>query len=425
MCRSFFFSFFVASSLLVAAIAAAHPLPPGDSHAGSHGVDTPSDGGHPFNPTMSFLGDFVVSWGDGAGPDAGADGFKLRGAELGLFGEVEDGYEFTGIIFFDEEQIELEEAFMVANDWISPDVSIKAGRFNLDFGQFSAIHDGELATLDKPSVLQEYIGGTLRGTGAELHWEHLSGATTMLEGTVGICQQVDSDFHGILGPVGGHHEHEELDSGVAPSREFEDFAMNARISAHLDVGSGKELEVGTSYLHAPSRVFGVGEDDIHSVDHAVHGVDVTFTSDDDSSEGGYLLQGEFLFNSKDFGDLDDGGTPADPLDDQFLVTRQEASGFTLLLEKRIDHESSFGVSCNLYEHAEDSAEESRDFGIYFTRHLNQNNRLRFEIRTFEDLLLEDEGVEELVDFTAYSIQWTIMLGSHGHPDQHPGEPFHR
>ena len=76
--------------------------------------------------------------------------------------------------------------------------------------------------------------------------------------------------------------------------------------------------------------------------------------------------------------------------------------------------NALGFSYNQYEHAEDAEKESRDFGVFFTRQLNENNRIRLEVRAFEDLALEDEGVEDLVDFTAFSLQWTVMLGSHSH-----------
>ena len=68
-----------------------------------------------FNPALSFIGDFVATWSDDEGIEAGADGFKLRGAEIGLFGAVDDAYEFHGILFFDEEEVELEEAYVHRN----------------------------------------------------------------------------------------------------------------------------------------------------------------------------------------------------------------------------------------------------------------------------------------------------------------------
>lgn len=368
-----------------------------------------------FNPSMSFIGDLIATWSeDEEGRHAGSDGFKLRGAELGLFGAVDDVYEFHGIVFFDDEDVELEEAYVLANDWISQNYRLKAGRFNMDFGKLSPIHDGELPTMDKPSVLQEYIGGTLKGTGAEVHWWSPLGEESLVRGSLGIFQAAESDSHVILGPGAGHHHHEEESEEESPLREFEDFALNGRLTALFDLSYSTSVQLGGSYMHSPEKVFGVDEDDVQSVDRSVMGLDLSLVSQDESTGAGYRLQAEALFNERDYGELLDGGTPGDPADDLFEVNREEAAGFVVMGERNFDAKNTLGFSYNQYEHAEDSEEESSDFGVYYTRHLNEYNRIRFEVRSFEDLVLEEEGVEELVDFMAFSIQWTVMLGSHGH-----------
>ncbi|HCW44161.1 MAG: hypothetical protein H8E43_02155 [Planctomycetia bacterium] len=368
-----------------------------------------------FNPALSFIGDFVATWSDDEGIEAGADGFKLRGAEIGLFGAVDDAYEFHGILFFDEEEVELEEAYVLATDWLTPTTHIKAGRFNMDFGKLSPIHDGELPTLDKPSVLQEYIGGTLRGTGAEVHWWSPIGDASLLRGSLGIFQSAESDSHVILGPGGGHHGHgeEEDEDEEGPLRETGDFAINARLSSLFDISDTATVQLGGSLLTAPERVFGVDEDDIQNVDKSVMGLDITLVSTNESNGSGYRFQAEALINDQDSGELDE-GDPAVEGDEIFNITNQEATGFYFMAERTVDSNNTIGLSYNQYEHAEDSDEESSDFGVYYTKKLNEFNRLRFEIRSFKDLALEEDGVEELVDFTAVSVQWTVQLGSHGH-----------
>ena len=90
---------------------------------GDYGQTTVLD--NRFNPAISFIGDMVATWSDDEGIEAGADGFKLRGAEIGLFGAVDNAYEFHGIIFFDDEDVELEEAYVLATDWLTPTSHIK------------------------------------------------------------------------------------------------------------------------------------------------------------------------------------------------------------------------------------------------------------------------------------------------------------
>ncbi|MEM7167990.1 MAG: hypothetical protein AAF581_21230 [Planctomycetota bacterium] len=367
-----------------------------------------------FNPAISFVGDFVASWSEKDGRQAGADGLMLRGAELGIFGAVDDVVEYHGVLFFDEEEIELEEAYVVARDWLPDRFSLKAGRYNIDFGKQSAIHDHDLPTLDKPSTLQEYIGGTVRGSGAEVHWWTPFGDVSLFRASLGVLQSADSDAHVVLGPGAGHGHGDEDEDEEGPIRDIEDFAVNARVATLVDVSEDTTLQVGASYLHAPTRVFGVDETDERDVDQGVFGVDVTLTSQDEETGAGYTLQGEYLMNDRDFGELDDGGTPGVPGDDTFTVMNEDASGFYFLAEKRFNDRWAVGASVNVYEHAENSSEDSTDVGLFITHWVNEFNRLRFEVRSFEDLAFEDDGVEEELDFVAFSIQWTVILGSHGH-----------
>ena len=376
---------------------------------GDYGQTTVLD--NRFNPAISFIGDLVATWSDDEGIEAGADGFKLRGAEVGLFGAVDDAYEFHGIIFFDEEEVELEEAYVIATDWLTPTSHIKAGRFNMDFGKLSPIHDGELPMMDKPSVLQEYIGGSLRGTGAEVHWWSPLGDASVIRGSLGLFQSAEGDGHFILGPGAGHHHHEdEEEEEEGPLRETGDFAVNARLTTLFDVSDSSTLQLGGTLMTAPERVFGVDEDDIQNVDKSVMGFDLTYVSTNESDGSGYRFQAEALVNDQDEGELDE----TDPLNPVFNVTNTEATGFYVMAERTMDKYNTIGFSYNQYEHAEDSAEESSDFGLFYTKKLNEFNRLRFEVRSFKDLALEEDGVEEIVDFTAVSLQWTVQLGSHGH-----------
>ena len=366
-----------------------------------------------FNPALSFVGDFVVSYGDKDAREAGADGFLLRSAELGIFGAVDNLLEYHGIIFFDAEEVELEEAYVIARDWLPDRLSLKAGRYNIDFGKQSPIHDHDLRTLDKPSVLQEYIGGNLRGTGAELHWWTPMTEETLFRASLGVLQSADSDAHVVLGPAGGGHHGEEEEEEEAPIRELDDFAVNLRATALMDISEESTVQLGTSFLYAPSSVFGVDEAD-ERINQQVAGIDLTFTSTDETDQSGWLFQSEILYRDAEEGELDDNGTPGNPADDTFTLTSEASTGLYLLAEHRTGPRWSFGASGNFYESAEDSDEERSDIGVFATYNPNEFNRIRFEVRSFEDLEVEDEGVVEELDFVSFAIQWTVILGSHGH-----------
>lgn len=386
-----------------------------DDHDHDHDHTGPADHSDPGStmPRLSLVGDFVFSYGEQKARRAGADGFIVRSVEIGVSGDVDRSVRYFGNVFFDEEEVELEEAYA---DWLHglPEGwSVRGGRFNLDFGRQNRPHDHDLPTLDKPSTLQEYIGGTVRGTGAQVGGRAAVGDRWNLRWSAAVLQDAESDAHAVLGPEAGHEHDEEDDDEDGPIRDVEDFAVNVRALSRVDLGSASALEFGASYLHAPSRVHGVDESDERSIDRGILGLDVTYdvTRGDGS---GLRLQGEWLLSAADFGDLDENGTPTDPSDDTFTVRDETADGFYALAEFRTAHDWSFGASGSVYEHAEDPSEESADIGVFATWDPNHVNRVRFEVRWFDDLAVEEDGVEDALDFVAFTVQWTVVLGHHAH-----------
>lgn len=367
-----------------------------------------------YNPALSFVGDFVASWGEEDAREAGADGFLLRAAEVGIFGAVDDVLEYHGVVFFDEEEVELEEAYAIARDWLPHRFSLKGGRYNVDFGKQSPLHDHDLATLDKPAVLQEYLGGTLRGTGAELHWWSPLGDTSLFRISGGILQDADGDSHAVLGPASGHEHGDEEEDEEGPIRDVEDFAGTLRLTSLVDTTESSTLQFGASALYAPTSVFGVDESDERDLDQTVLGADITWTRVNEETGGGLTLQGEFLHSDADFGTLDEAGTPGDPVDDTFSVMGESANGFYGLAELRPSRRWAFGASGGVFEHAEDADEDTTDIGVFVTWKRSEFNRLRLEVRSYSDLAHEHDGMVEELDFIAVSLQWTVILGSHGH-----------
>ena len=94
-----------------------------------------------------------------------------------------------------------------------------------------------------------------------------------------------------------------------------------------------------------------------------------------------------------------------PSDDGVTITSVRGEGAYGYVELIANNRWAFGVSAGLYEHAEDSSEESWDGGVFVTHRINEFNRLRVEARHFEDPGPNSYGL---------ALQWTMILGSHGH-----------
>jgi hypothetical protein len=368
-----------------------------------------------WNPAISVLGDFVFAWSDRRDSRAELDRFILREIELGLSGRVDPFLAWYVFIHFDEEEVELEEAYGIVDSGLPDTFTLKAGRYNVDFGKLSPVHDAELPFVDKPGVLQEYLGGSLRGTGVELHHWFPLAEDHLLRWSLGLVNSPDGDVHPVLGVDRGGHHHEE-DLAVPGKRGFDDFALTARVSALIEVGSATTLQVGSSLLWAPHQrgVEGPGKEDGPVVDlHAFDrhrrtiGLDLLLRERDPVTGTGWSLGGELLFHREEFGALDakrlsEGpGLPTEP-------SRSESSvGFYVYGEWLFDPRWSLGASFDWFERKEDSGLVWWDAGVFVTHTLDEFHRLRLELRYVDDEARDDR-------FVAAILQWTVVLGSHSH-----------
>lgn len=376
-----------------------------------------------FNPAVSVVGDFVLSASNRHDSFDSLNRFALRDAELGIVGRVDPLMAYYLVVHFDEEEVELEEAYGLVDDWLPDTFTLKWGRYNMDFGKLSPLHEHDLPFVDKPGVIQEYLGGALRGTGIELHHWLPVGDAHLFRWSVGVVNQLDGDTHAITGPLADAHHHG--DEGPEPfgERSFDDFAFNTRLTALLEVGSESTLQIGVSGAWAPEiKTFvevdaaalpfaGTAEPEVRSVDleRAVAGADLTFRwLDPVLGEGltvaaeGFLSYSRFLREDEDDHGEFLGTTAAVPAADA-----RTSVGFHAWSEYSFDPYWSVGVSGEWFERAEDSSETWWDAGAFVTWHVDHFNRLRLEARYIDDSALREE-------YFVVMAQWTVILGSHGH-----------
>ncbi len=68
---------------------------------------------------------------------------------------------------------------------------MKAGRFFGEFGRLAYIHDHELPFVNRPLVLDQYIGGESRTDGVQLNW------LVPIEHYVSLTVGVGNDFGSV------------------------------------------------------------------------------------------------------------------------------------------------------------------------------------------------------------------------------------
>ena len=360
-----------------------------------------------FNPAIGIAADFLLVSSDRDDGFPLYNQFRLRSVELQLQGRVDHLASYHLMVLFDEEDVELEEAYVHLDDALPDTFELKVGKFNASFGKLSPLHEHDLPFVDHPQVLQEYLGGSLRTTGLELrHWFAL-GESHVLRWSLGFANSLDGDSHPIFGPAaGGHHHEDEEEEDAFGKRQFRDYAWTARASAIFEIGEETLLQLGLSGAYAPrERAFGAhsekefafsqllkdGKEELEAKDlrRLILGADITLSSIDSSTGSGFVFHGEALLSRLRF---EDAGTTT-------------SFGFHSYFEYLFDKKWSAGLSGGFYEHAEDDSESSWDIGLFLTYRINEFHRLRLEARHFDDPDFESYGL---------MLQYTIFLGHHKH-----------
>ncbi|MAG30480.1 MAG: hypothetical protein CL908_06240 [Deltaproteobacteria bacterium] len=375
-------------------------------HQDERGLHEPGAVGAPrnaLNPTISLVGDFLLVASDRDDSFERLDQFRLRTVELQVAGRIDEYVSYAAYIHLDESDVELEEAVAVWDHGMPDTFTLKGGRYNIDFGLISALHDHHLPFVDKPQVIQEYLGGSLRGTGLELHHRLRLGDHDFVRWSAGTVNMLEGDGHAVFGPS-SDEEHGD-DGGPEPfgERDLDNFAFTARVMASFETSEHSTLDVGTSVAYAPEvRAFfetPAGPVEFNDLERFVFGSDVMFEWHDPATHRALTLSGEFLLSHGDFAeDLDAPGVPT-------LMRNVTSVGFYAYAEFALDDHWSVGASGGWYEHAEDSRLDSWDTGVFITYRITPANRLRLEFRHFDD---------PTEDFWGVMLQWTVTLGAHDH-----------
>ena len=111
---------------------------------------------------------------------------------------------------------------------------MKGGRFFADFGRLSKFHDHDLPFVNRPIVLDEFVGGESQGDGVETSW--LVPIPHYLTLTAGAYNK-----------VGG--ENDRVDN--ATPRDFSEFTYLGRAATFFNLTDAQSLDLGASYAYTP------------------------------------------------------------------------------------------------------------------------------------------------------------------------------
>ena len=354
--------------------------------------------GNDFNPAIGAVFDTVAQYLDD-GNDSGLD-LALRAFEVTLAAAVDPSAWGYAVIVYADDEVELEEAALVYQGFDS-NVSLKAGRFFVDFGKQMQVHEHDLRTFERPLVLRSYLGEELGGDGLQLDNWFSVGDSTAVRYSVGV-----------FGSLLGESEGDDPFTPVAFDPELDsvdELALTARLTAFTDIAKFQQLQAGLSYRGIPDYEFELEASgaNLGGLSNHVFGADITWNMKDETATKTLTVGGEALLATGDLSsDVDDAGTPLDPGDDLLIAVDDEAFGWFAFVDWAWNRFDSVGVQYSQVELPETGLPDASEVEVYFTHFFSDFHRIRLSASH-----LDFDGQD---DSTRIALQYTGFLGPHSH-----------
>jgi hypothetical protein len=329
-----------------------------------------------FNPAIGFIIDSVASYSrkDRAN-------FEFRSGEIGISASVDPFVRGYAIINGTQDGVEVEEAAIQTTS-LPYNLGLKAGRFFADFGRLSKFHDHDLPFVNRPRVIDEYVGGESQADGVEASW--LAPMSQYLTLTAGAYNKLGA-------------ENDRVDNTVP--RDYSQFTYLGRAFSFLSITDANSVDLGASYAYTPEVKLDNG------AARTLAGFDVTYRYAplQEAAYRGLIWGTEVLYNQEDrpIGGFPPPGDATTPL----VFRRRDALGMYTYLEARLTRRFSPGF---LFEYVQDIDHAKGDtfaYSPYLTVWASEFQRLRLQYTRLEEPANHDDE---------FFVQWTVILGSHVH-----------
>jgi hypothetical protein len=329
-----------------------------------------------FNPAIGLILDTAFSYSEHE-----QENFEFRAAELGLSVSIDPFARAYAIFTGSPEGFEVEEAAMVTTA-LPYNLEVKGGRFFADFGRLSKFHDHDLPFVNRPVVLDSFVGGESQGDGIEV--SYLVPIPHYLTVTAGMYNK-----------LGG--ENERVSNEIP--RGIDQFTYLGRAATFFSLSDAHSVDFGLSYAYTPAVAIEA------DAERHLAGVDLTYryTPLSQAAYRGLIWGTEVLFNRENR-PLD--GFPEGPdADPPTAFHQRNAFGLYSYLETRLSRRLAPGF---LFEYAQDvdrATGATKAYSPYLTFWLSEFQRLRLQY-TYLDA--------PEARASQFFLQWTSILGSHVH-----------
>jgi hypothetical protein len=111
-----------------------------------------------IKPKISVTGDFVANLSDDSHIRTENKRFNLRGVDLSITDDIDGVGKGVVNFAYHDDDVMLEEAYLIANKLLPYDTNLKLGKFRVDYGLLNTVHPHNLPQVDYPAIYREYLG---------------------------------------------------------------------------------------------------------------------------------------------------------------------------------------------------------------------------------------------------------------------------
>jgi hypothetical protein len=331
-----------------------------------------------FNPAIGLIIDTIGSY-----QEIGGGNFDFRSAELGVAASIDPFARGYAIINGNGDGVEVEEAAIVTTS-LPYNLTLKGGRFFADFGRLAKFHDHELPFVDRPIVLDKYVGGESQADGLEL--DYLTPLDQYVTFTLGAYNKIGAENFRV--------------KNFDP-RPLDQFTYLFRPSTFININDNNSADVGISWAYTPKlNSYNVDGTEFLTDGKARQLVDLDLTYRyiplAEASYRSFVWGTEFLYNRESF----NVGSDSDP-----VFSGENAFGLYSYAEPRITRRLYPGFLFQWVQPINGRGGDTLAYSPYLTLWASEFQRLRAQYQ-----YLSAPGAHE----SQFFLQWTAIIGSHVH-----------
>lgn len=368
-----------------------------------------------FNPAIGLVGETIFAYRSRSSQATGSDrpgGWDVnqRSVELNLAATVDPFAKGYAVINASADPItgeataNVEEAALLTTA-LPYNLTLQAGRFFGEFGRLAYIHDHELPFVNRPLVLDQYIGGESRTDGAQLNW------LLPIEHYVSITAGAGDGFGDV--PI------DINDTNNGNTRPFSGLTFWGRGSTTFDLTSDWSIETGVSGLSNPKTLDRGGVlalpnntpvtlpefpgSTLKQTSRSLEGVDVSLTWKPLTINQfrSFTWGTEFLHSGAGFDVIPVKGSPFGRYVDSY--------GMYSYINYKFHRQWNAGFELDWVENMVNNADKTVAYSPYITWVISHWNQLRLQY-THTD----HNAVSGLRPDDAIYLQWAWIIGSHSH-----------